>query len=62
MLTSEGHGLQHVANALGVTLSTVRIHLQHVFEKTNTHRQAELVRLLLQIDMANPYHSTQPRR
>ncbi|MFD1296999.1 helix-turn-helix transcriptional regulator [Lysobacter gummosus] len=62
ILTSEGHGLQHVANALGVTLSTVRIHLQHVFEKTNTHRQAELVRLLLQIDMANPYHSTQPRR
>jgi DNA-binding CsgD family transcriptional regulator len=42
-----GRGLQSVAGDLGVTLSTVRIHLQRVFEKTDTHRQAELVRLLL---------------
>jgi DNA-binding CsgD family transcriptional regulator len=42
-----GQGLQAIANALRVTLSTVRIHLQRVFEKTGTHRQAELARLLL---------------
>jgi DNA-binding CsgD family transcriptional regulator len=42
-----GQGLQAVAAELRVTLSTVRIHLQRVFEKTGTHRQAELVRLLL---------------
>lgn len=53
ILASDGHGLQHVADELGVTLSTVRIHLQRVFEKTDTHRQAELARLLLQIDIAN---------
>lgn len=44
-----GQGLQAVADGLSVTLSTVRIHLQRVFEKTATHRQPELVRLLLEI-------------
>ena len=39
-------GLQHIAGELRITLSTVRIHLQRVFDKTETHRQAELVRLL----------------
>lgn len=42
-----GRGLKAVADTLNVTLSTVRIHLQRVFEKTGTHRQAELVRLLI---------------
>lgn len=42
-------GLQHIAEELQVTLSTVRIHLQRVFDKTDTHRQAELVRLLLRL-------------
>lgn len=42
-------GLQSVADSLGVTLSTVRIHLQRVFEKTGVHRQSELVRLLLEV-------------
>lgn len=40
-------GLQVVADKLSVSLSTVRIHLQRVFEKTGTHRQADLTRLLL---------------
>ncbi len=39
--------LQDIADRFGVSLSAVRIHLQQVFEKTGTHRQAELVRLLL---------------
>jgi DNA-binding CsgD family transcriptional regulator/PAS domain-containing protein len=42
-------GLRPVADELEVTLPTVRSHLQHVFDKTDTHRQAELVHLLLQI-------------
>jgi DNA-binding CsgD family transcriptional regulator len=46
--TLNGKGLQGIASDLSVTISTVRIHLQRVFEKTGTHRQAELVRLLLQ--------------
>ena len=42
-----GQGLKAVSAALGIHLSTTRTHLQRVFEKTNTHRQAELARLLL---------------
>jgi DNA-binding CsgD family transcriptional regulator len=48
-----GHGLQYVADELRVTLSTVRVHLQRVFEKTGTHRQAELVRLLTELAPIN---------
>ncbi|MGK6315737.1 LuxR C-terminal-related transcriptional regulator [Neorhizobium sp. DT-125] len=44
---TRGDGLQSVADALSLSLSTVRTHQQRVFEKTGTHRQAELVRLLL---------------
>jgi DNA-binding CsgD family transcriptional regulator/PAS domain-containing protein len=42
-----GTGLKPIAEELSLSLATVRTHLQHVFEKTHTHRQAELVRLLL---------------
>jgi DNA-binding CsgD family transcriptional regulator len=43
----DGSGLGPIAEELSVSLTTVRTHLQHVFDKTHTHRQAELVRLLL---------------
>jgi DNA-binding CsgD family transcriptional regulator len=43
----DGTGLGPIADELSVSLSTVRTHLQHVFDKTDTHRQAELIRLLL---------------
>jgi DNA-binding CsgD family transcriptional regulator len=39
--------LRQIAEELSVSFATVRTHLQHVFDKTDTHRQAELVRLLL---------------
>jgi DNA-binding CsgD family transcriptional regulator len=48
-----GHGLQYVADELRVTLSTARAHLQRVFEKTGTHRQPELVRMLIELETAN---------
>ena len=44
---ARGTGLRDIADELSVSLTTVRTHLQHVFTKTDTHRQAELVRLLL---------------
>ncbi|MCR4267429.1 hypothetical protein [Nitratireductor sp. ZSWI3] len=47
---TRGDGLQSVADELAVSLSTARTQLQKVFEKTGTHRQAELVRLLLNIE------------
>jgi DNA-binding CsgD family transcriptional regulator len=43
----DGKGLVPIADELEISLATVRTHLQHVFDKTDTHRQAELVRLLL---------------
>jgi DNA-binding CsgD family transcriptional regulator len=42
-----GADLNHISEELSISLPTVRTHLQHVFDKTDTHRQAELVRLLL---------------
>ena len=39
--------LADVAAKLGVSLSTVRTLLQRAFDKTDTHRQSELVRLML---------------
>jgi DNA-binding CsgD family transcriptional regulator len=49
---SKGDGLQATASRLGVSLTTVRTHLAHVFDKTGTRRQAELVRLILQGQLA----------
>ncbi|UFS99368.1 helix-turn-helix transcriptional regulator [Nocardia huaxiensis] len=47
-----GDGLPAVAAQLCVSLSTARTHLQHIFVKTGTHRQAELVRLLATVALA----------
>ncbi|MDM3929291.1 helix-turn-helix transcriptional regulator [Mycobacterium intracellulare] len=44
-----GEGLKPIAEDLALSRATVNTHLQRVFEKTGTHRQAELVRLLLAI-------------
>jgi DNA-binding CsgD family transcriptional regulator len=46
-LVAGGHGLQPIADELALSIATVKTHLQRVFAKTDTHRQAELVRLLL---------------
>jgi DNA-binding CsgD family transcriptional regulator len=42
-----GSGLKPIAEEMSLSLATVRTHLQHVFDKTDTHRQVELIRLLL---------------
>jgi DNA-binding CsgD family transcriptional regulator len=41
-------GLKAAANRLGISLATAHTQLAHVFDKTGTRRQAELVRLILQ--------------
>lgn len=43
---ARGQGLAPISEDLSVSVATVKTHLQHVFDKTDTHRQAELVRLL----------------
>ncbi len=49
LLVLRGEGLKPIADALCVSPATVRTHLRQVFDKTDTHRQAELVRLLMTI-------------
>jgi DNA-binding CsgD family transcriptional regulator len=43
-----GQGLQAAAGRLRITVTTARTHLAHIFRKTGTRRQAELVRVILQ--------------
>ena len=50
LLVSRGDGLKPIADELSLSWTTIRTHLNHIFDKTDTHRQAELVRLLLAID------------
>ena len=42
-----GDTLRIAAAALGITYGTARVRLAEIFQKTNTHRQTELVSLLL---------------
>ena len=42
-----GGDLREISEALSISSATVRTHVQHVFDKTGTHRQADLVRSLL---------------
>ena len=47
--------LKSSAKVLGITYETVRTYLKSIFEKTGTHRQAELVlRVLQAINDPNP--------
>jgi DNA-binding CsgD family transcriptional regulator len=39
-------GVREVAPVLGIGESTVKTHLQHIFEKTGAGRQADLVKLV----------------
>lgn len=60
-LTAElcnGHAsLEEAAEQLGIGLSTARTHLKHIFAKTDTRRQADLVKMVL----VNPILTLQQR-
>jgi DNA-binding CsgD family transcriptional regulator/PAS domain-containing protein len=43
---AQGLGAKEAADMLGISEPTVRTHLKHMFSKTDTNRQADLVRLL----------------
>jgi DNA-binding CsgD family transcriptional regulator/PAS domain-containing protein len=45
----EGASPREAADRLGVSPNTVRVHLAHVFEKTGTNRQSELIRLMMRM-------------
>jgi DNA-binding CsgD family transcriptional regulator len=45
----DGHSVESLSEHLGISKNTARVHLQAVFKKTHTSRQAELVHLLTQL-------------
>jgi DNA-binding CsgD family transcriptional regulator/PAS domain-containing protein len=47
---SRGDSTRDVAEQLSVTYQTVRTHLQHIYDKTGSHRQGELIRLILALN------------
>ncbi len=46
-LIVDGNGNEEIARALRLSVNTVKTHLRHVYEKTNTDSRARLVKLLL---------------
>lgn len=46
-LLANGYRLEETAESLGLVYETARKHLKHVFGKTGTDRQAELIRMLV---------------
>jgi DNA-binding CsgD family transcriptional regulator len=56
VLLAEGREPRAIASILGISLFTVRRHLADVMEKTETHTQAQLVRLLVTLsDIDQPF-------
>ncbi|HYG90396.1 MAG TPA: helix-turn-helix transcriptional regulator [Azospirillum sp.] len=48
---AKGNSIEDAANDLRITIGTARVHLKHIFSKTGTNRQSELIRLLLNSGM-----------
>lgn len=53
-LLAGGLSLGGIVERLGIGTNTARTHLKNIFAKTDTHRQGELVRLLLSNPMLGP--------
>jgi DNA-binding CsgD family transcriptional regulator len=51
---TKGEGLKACTERLGISMTTGRSHLRKVFEKTETRRQAELVRLISALRFGQP--------
>jgi len=53
-LVGEGLTNQEIADKLFISLTTVKSHLAHLFEKTGTRNRVELLRIVLSEDRKNP--------
>jgi len=49
-------GVPAASRLLGIAQTTVKTHLKHIFEKTGTDRQADLVKLVA--STANPFKAS----
>lgn len=50
-LLADGHTLADISDRLEVTREAVRFHLKSIFLKTDTHRQSELVAMLMRLSL-----------
>ena len=57
---ARGHAIGDIASHCGVTASTVKTHLHHVYGKTGTRRQGELVALIHQCVCSLPHTDAKP--
>ena len=46
---AQGEEVARIAEGLGITPGTTRLHLHRIFEKTGVHRQAELALVLARL-------------
>ena len=54
-LRIKGETVDEIAAELGISVHTVRLHVKHIQKKTGTHRQATLVRRMLEtVPRVNP--------
>ncbi len=51
-LIAKNNSPADIADRLGTTMNTIRTHLRHIFAKTGSERQIDLVHLLLRISVA----------
>jgi DNA-binding CsgD family transcriptional regulator len=49
MLLTDGYSMAEVADRMNISMQTLRQHLKHAFNKTGTHKQHELVGIVLQM-------------
>jgi DNA-binding CsgD family transcriptional regulator len=49
MLLTDGYSMAEIAERMGISMQTLRQHLKHAFNKTGTHKQHELVGIVLQM-------------
>lgn len=49
MLLTDGYGMAEIAERMNISMQTLRQHLKHAFNKTGTHKQHELVGIVLQM-------------
>src|SRR5262249_32047850 len=58
---ANGDSIKQIAARLRMSVTTARLHVEHIFRKTGAHRQAELVTMLL-LPFVCPLHREERRK